>query len=79
MHANGDLCRPVQRNVTSEDEKVDSPSADNARHNIAASAGGLFHFIRRALMPRSLLKGTAAAVALGVVAALLITAVRSFG
>jgi hypothetical protein len=31
------------------------------------------------VMPRSLLKGTAAAVALGVVAALLITAVRSFG
>jgi hypothetical protein len=31
------------------------------------------------VMPRSLLKGTAAAVALGIVAALLITAVRSFG
>jgi hypothetical protein len=31
------------------------------------------------VMPRSLLKGTAAAVALGVVAALFITAVRSFG
>jgi hypothetical protein len=31
------------------------------------------------VMQRSLLKGTAAAVALGVVAALLITAVRSFG
>ncbi len=31
------------------------------------------------VMPRSLLKGTLAAVVLGVVAALLITAVRSFG
>jgi hypothetical protein len=31
------------------------------------------------VMPRSLLKGTAAAIALGVVAALLITAVRAYG
>jgi hypothetical protein len=31
------------------------------------------------VMPRSLLKGMAAAVAFGVLAALLITAVRSFG
>ena len=47
---------------------------------IAAVVAGLATVVTTfTAMPRSLLKGTAAAVAFGVLAAVLITAVRSFG
>jgi hypothetical protein len=48
-------------------------------HIAAVLAGLAIVATTLTVMPHSLLKGTAAAVALGVVAAVLITAVRSFG
>jgi hypothetical protein len=48
-------------------------------HVAAAVAGLAICATGFTVMPRSLLKGTAAAVAFGVLAALLIAAVRSFG
>jgi hypothetical protein len=53
--------------------------ASTFTHIAAVVAGLAIIATAFTVMPRSLLKGTAAAVALGLLAALLITAVRSFG